>query len=227
VEDAVCMHHINMKKGILYVLLMCSVFSVMAFYVIAHGKPREHSSEKHKDNFHYAVDDATIQNIKALKADIIAFNSKNGLSEQVCFIADMRIPSGKERFFVYDLKQDSILKKGLVAHGSCNKLYLDDAQFSNTPDCGCSSFGKYKIGYQYKGRFGDAFKLHGLDSSNSNAYKRFIVLHAHECVPDSASHPQPICNSLGCPTVSVNMLTYLKQQVKVNKKPVMLWVIGN
>jgi hypothetical protein len=168
---------------------------------------------------------AQLQKLRQLKPEILAYNSKHGLSQQVCFIADLREASGQFRFLVYDLQQDSIVKRGLVAHGSCNKLFLDQAEYSNTPDCGCSSKGKYKVGYLYKGRFGDAFKLYGLDSSNSNAFKRFIVLHAHECVPDSATHPQPICNSLGCPTVSPNMLTYLKKQIKANKKPILLWVI--
>ena len=34
-----------------------------------------------------------------------------------CFLLDMKMPSGKNRFFVYDLKKDSVKIAGLVTHG--------------------------------------------------------------------------------------------------------------
>ena len=91
----------------------------------------------------------------------------------------MGLPSGKNRFFIYDLQKDSIVHSGVVAHGNCRSGFLKDPLISNVPECGYSSVGKYKIGYAYEGQFGKAFKLHGLDSSNSNAVKRIIVLHAY------------------------------------------------
>jgi hypothetical protein len=153
-----------------------------------------------------------------------AFARNNKLSTDYAFLIDMSQPSGRYRFFVYDFKKDSILEKGLVAHGSCNTRYLEHATFSNTPNQGCSSLGKYKIGYSYKGQFGKAYKLHGLDSTNSNAFKRFVVLHAYDCVPDKEVYPQPICNSLGCPMVSYAFLGKLMGYIQKAKQPVLLWV---
>lgn len=213
-----------MKKSLLFSLLLLTVLLSAAYYFVPRLTPY-HLPVLTLENNEQQVDQQQLVKFRQLRPNIVAYNSKHGLSQQVCFMVDLSQPSGKYRFWVYDLQADSILKKGLVAHGSCNKLYLDEVQFSNTPDCGCSSKGKYKIGYQYNGRFGDAFKLYGLDSSNSNAFKRFIVLHAYDCVPDTETYPQPICNSLGCPMVSYNMLTYLKKQIKANKKPILLWVM--
>ena len=142
------------------------------------------------------------------------------------FLVDMKEHSGKKRFFVYDTRNDSIMFAGLIAHGSCNTTFLQNPKFSNTPNEGCSSLGKYKVGNKYNGRFGTAFKLHGLDSSNSNAFRRFVVLHGYSCVPDKASYPFPICNSLGCPMVSYSFLTKLEKVIHDSRKPILLYIFN-
>lgn len=131
------------------------------------------------------------------------------------------MPSGKKRFFVYDTDGDSVLFGGLVAHGSCDAGFQTEAHFSNTINSGCSSLGKFRIGNAYNGRFGLAYKLYGLDSSNSKAYQRYIVLHAYDCVPENETFPLPICNSRGCPMVSPAFLQKLKPYLD-QPKPVLL-----
>lgn len=79
-----------------------------------------------------------------------------------------------------------------------------------------------KIGSSYKGKFGLAYKLHGLDATNSNAYKRFVVLHSHECVPENETAPLPICQSDGCPTVSPDFLKTLSIIIDSSKRAVLL-----
>jgi len=172
----------------------------------------------------HIADMAEMQRLQAFGIEAKAYASKNGYNTKFCFLLDMRLTSGQNRFFVYDLKNSNILYAGLVAHGSCNNSFLDKAQFSNQPGCGCSAKGKYKIGYKYKGRFGTAYKLHGLDSSNSNAYDRFIVLHSYYMVPDKETTPLPICNSLGCAMVSPNFMQQLAATIDASKKPVLLWM---
>ncbi len=139
-------------------------------------------------------------------------------------LADMGLPSGKKRFFVYDLKKLRVKYSGLVAHGS-GKTRTETTVFSNTPNSWCSSMGKYRIANKYNGRFGTAYKLIGLDSTNRNAFVRAIVLHAYECVPDTEVFPQTICNSLGCPMVSVNFLKTLDLEIQQSKKPLLLWIV--
>lgn len=151
------------------------------------------------------------------------FVAKNGYNTQICFLIDMSLPSGQPRFFVYNLKKDSVINAGLVTHGRCNKNWLEGRKYGNTVGCGCTSLGKYKIGYPYNGRFGLAFKLYGLESTNNKAFERFVVLHAHDCVPETATSDD-ICQSDGCPTVSPGFLQQLKPMINHSGKPVLLWI---
>lgn len=153
-----------------------------------------------------------------------AFAAQNRYATDVAFLIDMTMPSGKKRFFVYDLQADTVVTAGLVAHGSCNQRFLKESRFSNTPNSGCTSTGKYKIGYAYNGNFGKAYKLFGLDSTNNKAFERFVVLHAYRCVPDEETFPQAICNSLGCPMVSPAFLNKLETIIDRSRKPILLWI---
>jgi hypothetical protein len=135
----------------------------------------------------------------------------------------MSLPSGANRFFVYDLVKDSIQKAGLVTHGHCNQNWLKGRKYGNQLGCGCTSLGKYKVGYKYNGQFGLAFKLYGLDKTNNNAFTRTVVLHAHECVPASEVKDE-ICQSAGCPTVAPGFLLQLKSLITFSKKPILLWI---
>lgn len=152
------------------------------------------------------------------------FVQPNEYNNSVCFLIDMSIESGRNRFFVYDLMKDSIIAAGLVTHGRCNKTWLTGRKYGNEVGCGCTSLGKYKIGASYKGKFGLAYKLHGLESTNNNAYKRFVVLHSHTCVPDQEVDPAPICQSDGCPTVSLPFLQLVAGIIDKSDKPVLLWI---
>lgn len=160
--------------------------------------------------------------LKATEAK--TFVNQKGFNDKTCFLVDMSMSSGQNRFFVYDLSNDSILLSGLVAHGSCDDGFQISPSFSNTVNSGCSSLGKYKIGGPYQGSFGLAYKLYGLDALNSNAYKRNIVLHSYECVPENETDPIPICNSRGCPMTSPGFLKQLKTFIDQSKKPVLLWM---
>jgi hypothetical protein len=142
-----------------------------------------------------------------------------------CFLADMQLPSGRNRMFLYDMQRDSIMAAGLVTHGS-GTTYSEDIQYSNEPGSYCTSPGRYKIGNAYYGKFGLAYKLHGLDATNSNAYSRAVVLHGHSCVPDREIFPFEICESLGCPTVSPSFLNQLKSYLDNSDKPILLWIVN-
>jgi hypothetical protein len=157
---------------------------------------------------------------KELKLFAVAHN----YSAKYCFLADLGIPSGQKRFFVYDLEKDSVVAAGLVAHGSCHLGFLENVSFSNEPGCGCSAEGKYKVGNAYTGMFGKAFKLYGIDKTNSNAFARNIVLHSYGCVPEEEVYPRPVCNSLGCPMVSPGFFKTAVSVIEQASKPVLLYV---
>lgn len=157
------------------------------------------------------------------KANILKEYAKmHGYNSSVCFMVDMHIPSGKQRFFIYNLLKDSVELAGLVAHGSGSDRGSNDLYFSNAPNSNCTSLGKYKIGKSYYGKFGLAYKLHGLDKTNSKAFERFVVLHAHECVPNEEVSPLGICQSWGCPTVAPAFLNQVKKYIDNSDKPILM-----
>lgn len=160
-----------------------------------------------------------------LSTDIKLFNQKNHFNTRICFLLDLQIHNGKKRFFVYDIQQDSILQSGLVTHGDCGEPYLSNVRYSNQPGSQCSSAGRYKVGVTYQGIFGKSYRLHGLDSSNSHALKRALVIHSHTCIPETEIYPNQICNSQGCTTVAPAFLKTLSSFIDRSKKPILLWVL--
>ncbi len=151
------------------------------------------------------------------------FISQNNYNSEICFFIDMSLASGSRRFFIYDLKKDSTTDAGLVTHGNCYQYWLEGRKYSNEVGSGCTSPGKYRIGKPYYGKFGLAYKLYGLDKSNDNALKRFVVMHSHTCVPDEETKDE-ICQSNGCPTVSPSFLNKLRSIVDKSGKPVLLYI---
>lgn len=184
-------------------------------------------TENKADSVSSSLDNATDLSTAALTNhlnQVVEYLQRNGYSTEYCFLIDMGISSGKNRFFVYDIRRNIVALSGLVAHGNCNTRFLEVARFSNTPNCGCSSAGKYKVGHSYLGEFGKSYRLYGLDSSNSNAFKRAIVLHGFGPVPDEEIYPRELCNSFGCPMVSRSFLTKLSEIIDSSKKPILLWI---
>lgn len=170
------------------------------------------------------ADSALKEKLNAVALRAKQYAALQGFNTGFCFLADMGIASGKPRFFVYDLKKHAVSLEGLVTHGRCNQDWLSGRKYGNAVGCGCTSLGKYKIANAYHGKFGLAYKLNGLDSTNSNAYSRFVVLHSHQCVPENPVDPSPICQSDGCPTVSPGFLQQLSALIDNSGKPVLLWI---
>jgi hypothetical protein len=214
-------------KWLRYLLLFLLVIICTMLVLAAHYHYKGFH-KKHQDDFSIAhdFDEREINKLTEKATELKKFLSDKKYNKQIAFLIDMDIPSGKNRFFVYDLTKDSILKTALVAHGSGNKGFSMNAVFSNTCESGYSSFGKYKIGNKYNGQFGVAYKLYGLDSSNSNAFKRNVVLHSYDCVPSQETYPYPICNSRGCAMVSPQFMKQLSMLIDKNKEPILLWVFN-
>ncbi len=164
--------------------------------------------------------------LRPIAAQARDFARERGFNTSVCFLLDLSISSGRNRFFVFDMQKDSILDQGLVTHGHCNNIAQRLVKFSNKPGCGCSSSGRYRVGKKYQGNFGTAYKLAGLDKTNSNAEKRAVVMHSHSCVPDTECYPQEICRSEGCTTVSPGFLKRISLILTTSEKPVLMWVFS-
>jgi hypothetical protein len=204
---------------ILFGLLLTVMLSVAAVYFYS-IKQKPSANEILKANVSYKNSRA----FKILVPSLVKYSSQHQMSNRYIFLVDMHIASGKNRFFIYDIQKDSIVNSGLVAHGRCNQEWLDGRKYGNDVGCGCTSLGKYKIGNPYSGRFGRSYKLFGLDSTNSNAFKRFVVLHPYQYVPGKEVDPAPICQSDGCPMVSPIFMNQLAKYIDSSKDPILLYI---
>lgn len=143
-------------------------------------------------------------------------------NQQCCFLIDMKIPSSKNRFFVYNLQENKIITQGLVAHGCGSETEIEgELKFSNIKNSLCTSLGMYEISNSYSGQFGKAYKLIGLDTSNSNALVRNIVLHKYESVPFTEQN-KAICNSYGCPMVNEKFYYKLERIIDDSHHPILM-----
>ena len=93
-------------------------------------------------------------------------------------VADFSLPSRAPRFHLVNLADGSV-ESHLVAHGRgsdpSHTGWLE--RFSNEPHSNATSAGAYRTGSVYAGAHGRSIRLEGLDSSNSNAGSRAIVVH--------------------------------------------------
>lgn len=171
----------------------------------------------------YPRGNSTTKKLEEKAAEAKLFVKQKGFNEETCFLIDMTPASGQNRFFIYDLVKDTVQAAGLVAHGNCFQYWLEGRKYSNVVGSGCTSLGKYKIGASYTGKWGHSYKLHGLESTNNNAFERTVVLHSHSCVSETEISDD-ICQSNGCPTVAPGFLEKLKAIINNSKKPVLLWI---
>ena len=169
---------------------------------------------------------------------------KNRYNTNVGVLVDYSVHSGRTRFVVWDFNDNKVLLKSICAQGCGKGSNQGKDVFSNEIGSLCSSLGHYKIGKErrmnsIKGR--PALNLTGLDSTNSNAIVRGILIHPVH-LPSSSIYPFPIPSKVyrvfgraiirpyseGCVTIPFDKY---KETVKIldedKGKPVILWVYAN
>ncbi|MCL2328847.1 MAG: murein L,D-transpeptidase catalytic domain family protein [Bacteroidetes bacterium] len=163
--------------------------------------------------------------------EALSFCKANGYNTDFCVLIDMKIHSGNYRMFIYDFANQKVERKALCAHGCGKGEKLSTGEqplFSNTEGSLLTSLGKYKIGIRSYSQWGINvhYKLHGLEASNSNAFKRIVVLHSHTPMPAEEISPThlPMGWSFGCPVTDDATMTYLDAKLKKAEKPVLLWI---
>ena len=164
---------------------------------------------------------------KALESkalELHRFAQEAGYSTEEAILIDFSRHSGQNRYFIWDFQKNKPEYEGLVAHGHCQSPEASETVvFSNVEGSNCSAEGKYGIGQKYEGQFGTAYKLNGLEDSNSAAFKRYIVMHGHDCVPDT-QQSSSICQSEGCPTLSPEMMKTAIKVIDGSEKPILMWI---
>ncbi|RXM45015.1 murein L,D-transpeptidase catalytic domain-containing protein [Flavobacterium sp. YO64] len=195
------------------------IFNLTLFFIVSFfNAPVEYISDKPTVNIEETRLTQQLDEIKAL------LKNRAGYNDKIVFLVDMKIKSGYNRFFVYDIANNKILDKGLVANGSGSETAVKGGlKFSNEPNSKCTSLGRYSVGKSYKGMFGKAYKLSGLDETNSNAAKRAVVLHSYSAVPND-EQDYYISNSQGCPMVSEVFFKRLEKIIDGSKSNIILHI---
>lgn len=158
----------------------------------------------------------SLESVKTYNEEISELPLEQGYNSDYVFLVDYAIPSGKRRFFIYNLKTREIEKRFLVAHGSGCPSINGVPTFSNVVGSNCSSRGLMVLGERDYSRWGIGIKywLDGKDKSNSNVRKRVIVLHSWGGIPDREVFPFTIAESQGCLTVSNRTMRYLDRFIQ-------------
>ena len=163
------------------------------------------------------------------------YSNKHGLSENYAVVVDFSKSSGRHRFFVCDLKQQQVVSSSLCAHGAGKGSTIFNPVFSNDVGSNCSSLGHYKItGRHRMSSTGlPSFRLKGLDSSNSNAMKRGILIHSAKLVSYCRLGIYPFYLPLdkrissGCFAIDIDMMDIVGDLVDKEKKPILLYAFNN
>ena len=169
-------------------------------------------------------------------SEIYNYCEENGYSTEYCFLTDFSKPSGIKRFYVYSFKDNKIIDKSLCAHGlgKCDNVFETICKnfkttfkptFSNVKHSCYSCLGKFKVGKltpMSKPYFKEGYFLYGLDSTNSNAKDRSILIHRGNLGFETFPLPcLPV--SKGCFAVSNSMMEHIKDIKEQSDKPILLY----
>jgi hypothetical protein len=136
-------------------------------------------------------------------------------NKQYALLVNMSQPSNADRLMVYDIQRQQTIFTSRVMHGKGSGKALA-TKFSNQLGSHKSSLGRYVIVGSYRGKFGKAYRLVGLDETNSNALTRSIVLHHSAYVREDR-----IGRSDGCPAVSPQALELMNPYLEPGT---LLWI---
>lgn len=156
---------------------------------------------------------------------------RRGYSTDFYILVDFSIPSGKKRFFIYDLQNGKRLMSSYCMHGSGKGNTDAKPKFSNEFGSGCSSLGRYvMVG---KGRkFKNCIRLRGLDKTNYLSETRGILIHSAGKVTKFSGEREYIplgSESRGCFPVLRDCVTKVMEiyQGASKQRPVMIYAKYN
>lgn len=137
------------------------------------------------------------------------FCSREGYNTRVALFVDLSRHSGRRRFVAWDMERNVPIFTCPVSHGSgAQKSHVRSAYaaLSNEDGSHLSSLGRALIAERYEGRYGVAYRLDGLDETNSNLRTRCVVLHGWEHTTSFPIFPFATVGSFGCPVLSRKMM---------------------
>lgn len=151
------------------------------------------------------------------------FCCKEGYNTDVVLFVDASRHSGRRRFVAWSFERNAPMFTCPVSLGSGAKeshVRSAYAEFSNNEGSHLSSLGRALVAERYEGRYGVAYRLDGLDESNSNLRPRCVVLHGWEYTTSYPIWPRAMVGSHGCPVLSRAMMQSLDEILQSRQRVV-------
>ena len=150
---------------------------------------------------------------------------ENGYNQHVVLLWDLSIHSGRRRFVVWNIAEGRAEYAFVASHGSGSRrshVPSAYAKVSNADGSHLSSVGRALVVERYVGRYGVAYRLDGLEETNSEMRKRCIVLHGWHYTTSFPVWPLPTVGSWGCPVLSRRDMRIL-DKILQQEQSVVLW----
>ena len=161
--------------------------------------------------------------------ELVDYCKAHNLYYRRVIIVDFAIRSSQPRFFVVNTQNRAIELQSKCASGSGSDNSYPP-KFSNEPGSNCSSIGHFAVVVKRRmnTRRLNSFVLNGLDSTNSNAHQRGILIHPSHTVDayaDSANALIPASSqvSSGCFAIESAAMSKLEAIFAKADRPMLLY----
>lgn len=155
-----------------------------------------------------------------LAKELAEYCRREGYNTRVALFVDLSRHSGRRRFVAWDMARMVPIFTCPVSHGSGSErshVRSAYARFSNEDGSHLSSLGRAVVAERYEGRYGVAYRLDGLEATNSNLRSRYVVLHGWEHTTSYSIWPRATVGSFGCPVLSRRMMARVDELLRQEK----------
>ena len=152
--------------------------------------------------------------------ELLEYCRREGYNTRVALFVDLSRHSGRRRFVAWDMVRMVPIFTSPVSHGSGSEMShvrSAYARFSNEDGSHLSSLGRAVVAERYEGRYGVAYRLDGLDATNTNLRSRYVVLHGWEYTTSYPIWPRATVGSFGCPVLSRRMMARVDELLRREK----------
>ena len=152
--------------------------------------------------------------------ELLEYCRREGYNTRVALFVDLSRHSGRRRFVAWDMARMVPIFTCPVSHGSGSEMShvrSAYARFSNEDGSHLSSLGRAVVAERYEGRYGVAYRLDGLETTNSNLRSRCVVLHGWEHTTSYPIWPRATVGSFGCPVLSRRMMARVDELLRREK----------
>ena len=159
--------------------------------------------------------------------ELLEYCRREGYNTRVALFVDLSRHSGRRRFVAWDMARMVPIFTAPVSHGSGSErshVRSAYARFSNEDGSHLSSLGRAVVAERYEGCYGVAYRLDGLEATNSNIRSRYVVLHGWEHTTSYPIWPRATVGSFGCPVLSRRMMARVDELLQ-REKGVILQVL--